>query len=99
MLHETLGLGSKESSFYHTRDSHSRRCDGVSRTRAASANAGGLMGRAIATLVVMQFTLGATHALSIERIVATAVGHRSERWKRIILRSNLIAYAVAIFLV
>jgi uncharacterized membrane protein YccC len=40
---------------------------------------------AIATLVVMQSTLGATLALSIERIVPRRWGHRSERWRRIIL--------------
>ena len=28
-FYETLGLGSKEFSIYHTRDSHSRRCDFV----------------------------------------------------------------------
>jgi len=28
-FYETLGLGSKEFPFFHTRDSHSRRCDFV----------------------------------------------------------------------
>src|SRR5439155_14850327 len=40
---------------------------------------------AIATLVVMQSTLDATLTLSVERIVATAVGHPLERSRRIIL--------------
>src|SRR5438874_13085349 len=40
---------------------------------------------AIATLLVMQSTLGATLTLSVERIVATAVGHRLERSRQIIL--------------
>jgi uncharacterized membrane protein YccC len=54
---------------------------------------------AIATLVVMQSTLGATLALSIERIVATAVGASVGALEANYFRSNLIAYAVAIFLV
>jgi len=53
---------------------------------------------AIATLVVMQSTLGATLTLSIERIVATAVAHRSEQLSRTTSVPNLIAFAVAIFL-
>src|SRR5438093_9215694 len=40
---------------------------------------------AIATLLVMQSTLGATLTLSVERIVATAMGHRLERSRQIIL--------------
>jgi uncharacterized membrane protein YccC len=54
---------------------------------------------AITTLVVMQSTLGATPALSIERIVGTAVGASVGALEANYFRSNLIAYAVAIFLV
>ena len=54
---------------------------------------------AIATLVVMQSTLGATLTLSIERIAATAVGASAGALEANCFRSNLIAYAVAIFLV
>src|SRR5882724_11464576 len=53
----------------------------------------------IATLVVMQSTLGATLTLSVERIVATAVEASIRALKANYFRSNLIAYAVAIFLV
>jgi uncharacterized membrane protein YccC len=53
---------------------------------------------AIATLVVMQSTLGATLTLSIERIVATAVGASVGALEANYFRSNLIAYAVAVFL-
>ena len=62
-FYETLALGREESSFDHTRDSHSRRCDGITCTRAAGANAEACWA-AIAILVVMQSTLGATLALS-----------------------------------
>jgi len=54
---------------------------------------------AIATLVVMQSTLGATLTLSIERIVATAVGASVGALEANYFRTNLAAYAVAIFLV
>jgi uncharacterized membrane protein YccC len=53
---------------------------------------------AIATLVVMQSTLGATLTLSIERIVATAVGASVGAIESKYFGSNLIAFAVAIFL-
>jgi uncharacterized membrane protein YccC len=54
---------------------------------------------AIATLVVMQSTLGATLTLSIERIAATAVGASAGALEANYFRANLVAYAVAIFLV
>ena len=54
---------------------------------------------AIATLVVMQSTLGATLTLSIERIVATAVGASVGALEANYFRANLVAYAVAIFFV
>ena len=54
---------------------------------------------AIATLVVMQSTLGATLTLSIERIAATAVGASVGALEANYFRSNLVTYAVAIFLV
>src|SRR5947209_20361719 len=54
---------------------------------------------AIATLVVMQSTLGATLTLSIERIVATAVGASVGALEANYFRANLFAYAVAIFFV
>ena len=53
---------------------------------------------AIATLVVMQSTLGATLTLSIERIVATAVGASLGAIESNYFGTNLIAFAVAIFL-
>src|SRR5438128_11530057 len=54
---------------------------------------------AIATLVVMQSTLCATLTLSIERIAATAVGASVGALEANYFRSNLVTYAVAIFLV
>jgi uncharacterized membrane protein YgaE (UPF0421/DUF939 family) len=53
----------------------------------------------IATLVIMQSTLGATLTLSIERIVATAVGASVGALEANYFRVNLVAFAVAIFLV
>ena len=46
---------------------------------------------AIATLVVMQSTLGATLTLSIERIVATAVGASVGALEANYFRANLVA--------
>jgi uncharacterized membrane protein YccC len=54
---------------------------------------------AIATLVVMQSTLGATLTLSIGRIVATAVGASVGALEANYFGANLVAFAVAIFLV
>jgi len=53
---------------------------------------------AIATLVVMQSTLGATLTLSIERIVATLVGASVGALEANYFRANLVAFAVAVFL-
>jgi uncharacterized membrane protein YgaE (UPF0421/DUF939 family) len=53
---------------------------------------------AIATLVVMQSTLGATITLSIERIVATAVGASVGAVEANFFGSNLVAFAIAIVL-
>jgi len=53
---------------------------------------------AIATLVVMQSTLGATLTLSVERIVATAVGASVGALEANYFSANLVAFAVAIFL-
>ncbi len=54
---------------------------------------------AIATLVVMQSTLGATLTLSIERIVATAVGASVGAVEANYFRANLIAFMLAIFFI
>ncbi|PYL75195.1 MAG: hypothetical protein DMF26_08830 [Verrucomicrobia bacterium] len=54
---------------------------------------------AIATLVVMQSTLGATLTLSIERIIATAVGASVGALEANFFGANLVAFALAIFLV
>jgi uncharacterized membrane protein YccC len=52
---------------------------------------------AIATLVVMQSTLRATVKLSIERIVASALGAFVGAVEATFFRDNLIAFALAIF--
>jgi len=54
---------------------------------------------AIATLVVMQSTLGATLTLSFERIVATAVGASVGALEANFFGANLVAFAVAIVLI
>ena len=54
---------------------------------------------AIATLVVMQSTLGATLTLSIERIVATAVGASVGALEANFFGANLVAFALAIILI
>jgi uncharacterized membrane protein YccC len=54
---------------------------------------------AIATLVVMQSTLGATLTLSLERIVATAVGASVGAIEANFFGANLVAFAVAIVLI
>jgi uncharacterized membrane protein YgaE (UPF0421/DUF939 family) len=57
------------------------------------------IGAAIATLIVMQSTLGATLTLSLERIVATAVGASVGALEANFLGANLVAFAVAIVLI
>src|SRR5207237_5628203 len=54
---------------------------------------------AIATLVVMQSSLGATLTLSIERIVATAMGASVGALEANFFGASLIAFALAIFLI
>jgi uncharacterized membrane protein YccC len=54
---------------------------------------------AIATLVGMQSTLGTTLTLSIERIVATAVGASVGALEANYFGANLVAFALATFLV
>ena len=54
---------------------------------------------AIATLVVMQSTLGATLTLSLERIVATSVGASAGALEANFFGANLVAFAVAIVLI
>jgi uncharacterized membrane protein YgaE (UPF0421/DUF939 family) len=54
---------------------------------------------AIPTLVVMQSTLGATLTLSLEQIVATAVGASAGTLEANFFGANLVAFAVAIVLI
>src|SRR5437868_14842940 len=54
---------------------------------------------AIATLVVMQSTLGATLTLSIERIVATALGASMGALEANFFGANLAAFALAVVLI
>jgi len=54
---------------------------------------------AIATLVIMQSTLGATLTLSLERIVATAVGASVGALESNYFGANLAAFMLAIFFV
>jgi uncharacterized membrane protein YccC len=52
---------------------------------------------AIATLVVMQSTLGATLLISIERIAATALGALAGALLASYFTENLLAFAAAVF--
>jgi uncharacterized membrane protein YccC len=52
---------------------------------------------AIATLVVMQSTLGATLVISVERIAATALGALVGALLAIYFGQNLFVFAVAVF--
>jgi uncharacterized membrane protein YccC len=54
---------------------------------------------AIATLVIMQGTLGATLTLSVDRIVATAVGASIGALEINYFGANLLAFALAIILI
>jgi len=54
---------------------------------------------AIATLVVMQSGLGATLTLSIERIIATALGASVGALEAHYFGANLIAFMLAIFFI
>jgi uncharacterized membrane protein YccC len=54
---------------------------------------------AIATLVVMQSSLGATLTLSIERVVATALGASVGALESNYFGASLIAFLVAIFFI
>jgi uncharacterized membrane protein YgaE (UPF0421/DUF939 family) len=54
---------------------------------------------AIATLVVMQSSLGATLTLSIERVVATALGASVGAVEANYFGANLIAFMLAIFFI
>jgi uncharacterized membrane protein YgaE (UPF0421/DUF939 family) len=54
---------------------------------------------AIATLVVMQSTLGATLTLSVERVVATAVGASVGALESNYFGANLAAFMLAIFFI
>src|SRR5205814_6698632 len=54
---------------------------------------------AIATLVVMQATLGATLTLSLDRIVATAVGASIGALEINYFGANLVVFALAIILI
>jgi len=54
---------------------------------------------AIATLVVMQSSLGATLTLSIERVVATALSASVEAVEVNYFGANLAAFALAIFFI
>ena len=52
---------------------------------------------AIATLVVMQSTLGATLLISVERIVATALGALAGAFLANYFTGNLVVFATAVF--
>src|SRR5213076_2292581 len=54
---------------------------------------------AIATLVVMQSSLGATLTLSLERVVATALGASVGAVEANFFGANLITFALAIVLI
>jgi uncharacterized membrane protein YgaE (UPF0421/DUF939 family) len=86
----------EEPSFDHTRHSRSSCRDRVG-IIARLVQMPEAYWAAIATLVVMQSTLGATLTLSIGRIVAAAVGASVGALEANYFRANLVAFAFAIF--
>jgi uncharacterized membrane protein YgaE (UPF0421/DUF939 family) len=88
----------EEPSFDDTRDSHRCRAT-VSVIIARLVQMPEAYWAAIATLVIMPSTLGATLTLSIERIVATAVGASVGALEADFFGANLVAFAVAIVLI
>ena len=91
--HETLELAERESPFDWALGSHSPGGDRVSHCRALGADARSYWA-AIATLVVMQSSLGATLTLSIERVVATALGASVGAVEANYFGANLAAFMV-----
>jgi len=96
--HETLELAERESPFDWALHSHCCRGDRVSRRRALGADARSLLG-GNRDSVVMQSTLGATLTLSVERIVATAVGASVGALESNYFGANLAAFMLAIFFI
>jgi uncharacterized membrane protein YccC len=96
--HETLELAERESPFDWALCSHGPGGDRVSRRRALGADPEAYWA-AIATLVVMQSTLGAALTLSVERIVATAVGASLGALASNYFGANLAAFMLAIFFI
>jgi Fusaric acid resistance protein-like len=94
--HETLELAERESPFDWTLCSHGRRGDSVGRRRT-TVQMPEAYWAAIATLVVMQSSLGATLTLSIERVVATALGASVGAVEVNYFGGNLVAFMLAIF--
>jgi hypothetical protein len=96
--HEIPGLGQEESSFDHACHSHSRRYDSVSHNRAALANARGLLGRDrdLGRHAIYSWRDG---NLSIDRIVATAVGASIGALEINYFGANLVAFALGIILI
>ena len=94
-----LGLGREEPSFNHTRHSHSSGCDRIRHNRAPRANAQGPLGcdRYFSRNAI--YSGRATLTLSLERIVATAVGASAGVLEANFFGATLVAFAVAIILI
>ncbi len=96
--HETLELAERESPFDWALGSHSPGGDRVSHYRALGADARSLLG-GNRDSVVMQSTLGATLTLSVERIIATAVGASVGALESNYFGADLAAFMLAIFFI
>ena len=97
--HETLELAERESSIDCALRSARRSRRPLSVIVARLVQMPEAYWAAIATLVVMQSSLGATLTLSIERIVATALGASVGAVEANYFGGNLAAFMVAIFLI
>ena len=98
MTYEILGWGQEEPSFDNTRHSHSSCCDRVNHHRAAHANARSLLGSDRNFDRHPIHVRRDTNAVD-RRIVATAVGASVGALEANYFGANLVAFAVAIFLV
>lgn len=89
-------MGTGKSSVRHTFNSNGRCGDGLAcgRTLFGLPEA---YWAAIATLVVMQSTLGATLLISVERVAATALGALAGALLATWFTQNAFVFAVAVF--
>ena len=97
-FHETIALGREQPSFDHTRASHSGRCNGISCNPATRANARGLLGRdrdSGCDVIPSRRDVDAIIRADCRHRRGASFGALEANH----FGSNLVVYAVAIFLV